>query len=337
MGQSTDPAFVTNEIEPPSLPKKRSTSPIDAISPQLPEFSFSQPLTSGSELRADVLGNESYVSRFGYGIDPELTSERSPAESVEDNPPTSATFAYSLHSEYSRESQEDVEAGNRRTSREDSSLDVVENDLDYLRSRMSYFQGGNGEKRKSTGPLPKRSSVQGVFDVLDQLPNADNQVKEVPQFTQGNLVVPERFPGSSLGTALPQPVRAASGQCGFSERRRVEFSANDIKMNSDGSSENVYSDGRSPSPRGQLRMLHSQQYAVGYSYEGSRHDFALRIAISRVGKSYTHQPRFYSDVGRQKIQRHDPSQSKSHQDQPAASRASQQLEQALHTRWERVV
>ena len=209
MGQSTDPAYTIDQDDPPEVAKKRSTSPIDAVSPRLPEFSFAQTHTSGL---ADVLDNESYISHFGYGVHQSHEADRSSSGSADDNPPSSAAFAYSLHSQYSRESQVDTQRYNRRSSVEDDSLDVVENDLDYLRSRISFFQGETKEKRKSGGPLPKRSSVQGVFSrPQDDISRKDSEFSQKRQPLDG-LSVPERFAEPSHGTVLPQRVRAELGQ-----------------------------------------------------------------------------------------------------------------------------
>lgn len=211
MGQSTDPAFITDQDDIPAIPKKRSTSPIDAMSPRLPEFSFSHPSTSNLDIGVHTSGNESYVSRFGYGIEQGLEGDRSSSDSASGHPPGSATFAYSLHSQYSRESQVEDQPDSRRPSGEDHSLDVVENDLDYLRSRMSYFQGAK-EKRNSGGPLPKRSSVQGVFDLPDTMPSIQKKDKGPAEPKQSNLSVPHRYLELSHTTVLPQPARKVSGK-----------------------------------------------------------------------------------------------------------------------------
>jgi hypothetical protein len=86
---------------------------------------------------------------------------------MEETPPASAVFEYSLHSQPSKEDVDLIQdrntASDARETAEDTSLDIVEDDLDYLRARMSYLEVTGAGKRQSGGPLPKRASVRGVF------------------------------------------------------------------------------------------------------------------------------------------------------------------------------
>jgi hypothetical protein len=164
-----------------------------ANTPQLPEFSFLQSTSPGLGLHPETLGTDGYISRFGYGLEPETQGRTSVASSTEDTPPASAVFEYSLHSHPSKEDvdliQDHNASSDARRSSPDTSLDVVEDDLDYLRARMSYLDATRGNKRQSGGPLPKRTSIWGVFDESD----SSSQIAAAPvrePNAQENLMVP---------------------------------------------------------------------------------------------------------------------------------------------------
>jgi hypothetical protein len=178
------------------MQKKRSNSPEDQISPQLPEFSFVQSSSPRLGLRSETLGSDGYISRFGYGIEAEIERRASPDSREGDTPPVSATFQYSLNSQPSREdvqSVSEVASTDEQALAQDTSLDVVEDDLDYLRARMTYLDVTKGKKRDSGGPLPKRLSVRGVFDTSDT--KGDPAENAAPTRTsRDTLAVPSQHP-----------------------------------------------------------------------------------------------------------------------------------------------
>ena len=114
------------------------------------------------------MSTDGYISRFGYGVGSEDQRRPSITSSMEETPPASAVFEYSLHSQPSKEDVDSLQgqssAFDARETSQDTSLDIVEDDLDYLRARMSYLEVTKAGKRQSGGPLPKRTSVRGVFE-----------------------------------------------------------------------------------------------------------------------------------------------------------------------------
>ena len=205
-GQSTDPAIIAQEATG-SGEGQRPSSPDDAISPQLPEFSFIKTTSPGLGLHPEALGTDGYISRFGYGVAAGEQRRPSISSSMEETPPASAVFEYSLHSQPSKEDvdslQDHIPASEAGETAEDTSLDIVEDDLDYLRARMSYLEVTGAGKRQSGGPLPKRASVRGVFEKTESEDHVNSSTARLGDL-QDTLRVPSRSQTLPQSGSLPQ-------------------------------------------------------------------------------------------------------------------------------------